>query len=134
MKHLGITPDGIIGHSTGEIACAYADGCLTTEEVLKSGFYRGKAIDDANLPEGGMIAVGVSWSEAQRICPEGCYPACDNADDSVTISGLKEPLEKFTEKLKQDNVFFRWVNSHGYTFHCEHVRPSAGPLKSSLSK
>ncbi|GFS99059.1 fatty acid synthase, partial [Nephila pilipes] len=59
LKHLRITPDGIVGHSTGEIACAYADGCLTAEEVLKSAYYRGKAIDDANLPEGGMIAVGM---------------------------------------------------------------------------
>ena len=41
LKALDITPDGIIGHSFGEIACAYADGCLSTKEALITTYLRG---------------------------------------------------------------------------------------------
>ena len=34
LKHLGVKPDGIIGHSFGEIVAAYADGCLTSDQSL----------------------------------------------------------------------------------------------------
>ncbi|GFT94632.1 fatty acid synthase [Trichonephila clavipes] len=134
LKHLDINPDGMVGHSTGELLCAYADGCLTHEQTLISSYYRGQTVENSNLPQGGMAAVGLSWSQAQKICPEGIYPACDNATDSVTISGEKEPLEKFVEKLKQENIFVRLVNSHGYGFHCKHVHAAAPALKKAQEK
>ncbi|GFW58514.1 fatty acid synthase [Trichonephila clavipes] len=134
LKHLDVTPDGMVGHSTGELLCAYADGCLTHEQTLLSSYYRGQSVENANIPQGGMAAVGLSWSQAQKICPEGIYPACDNATDSVTISGEKEPLEKFVEKLKQDNIFVRLVNSHGYGFHCKHVHAAAPALRKAQEK
>ncbi|GFT94667.1 fatty acid synthase [Trichonephila clavipes] len=80
------------------------------------------------------VVQSLSWSQAQKICPEGIYPACDNATDSVTISGEKEPLEKFVEKLKQENIFVRLVNSHGYGFHCKHVHAAAPALKKAQEK
>ncbi|KAF8774576.1 Fatty acid synthase like protein [Argiope bruennichi] len=134
LKLLGITPDGIVGHSTGELLCAYADGCLTAEQTILSSYYRGLAIETSNLKEGGMAATGLSWSQAKKMCPEGIYPACDNASDSVTISGLKEPLEQFIEKLKQENIFVRAVNSHGFAFHCEYVHEASGALRKQCKK
>lgn len=37
----GITPDGIVGHSVGELGCAYADGSFTAKEVILAGYWRG---------------------------------------------------------------------------------------------
>jgi fatty acid synthase len=85
---LDIIPDGIIGHSFGEIACAYADGCLTTEEAILTSFWRGVVTEsDNNIPKGLMAAVGLSWDETKKLCPKGVYPVCNNAKDLVTISG-----------------------------------------------
>lgn len=58
LTWLNIRPDGILGHSTGEIACGYADGCMTREETLLSAYWRGKSVVDGHLPEGAMAAVG----------------------------------------------------------------------------
>ena len=55
---LDIRPDGILGHSTGEIACGYADGCMTREETLLCAYWRGRSVHDGKLPEGAMAAVG----------------------------------------------------------------------------
>ena len=60
LTRLGIKPDGMIGHSVGELCCAYADGCLTAEETIMSAYWRGRYIDTAELPTGGMAAVGES--------------------------------------------------------------------------
>ncbi len=58
LTSLGIRPDGILGHSVGELGCAYADGGLTAEETVLAAYWRGRCVLDANLPPGGMAAVG----------------------------------------------------------------------------
>lgn len=55
---MGLEPDGIVGHSVGELGCGYADGSLTTEETVLSAYWRGRCILESNLPTGGMAAVG----------------------------------------------------------------------------
>lgn len=41
LRQAGIEADGIIGHSVGELGCAYADNCFTAEETLLAAYYRG---------------------------------------------------------------------------------------------
>ncbi|GIX98138.1 fatty acid synthase [Caerostris extrusa] len=134
LKHLGLTPDGLIGYSTGELACAYADGCLTAEQTILFAYFRGRSIDTTQLPAGGMATVGMSWEDAMNLCPEGVYPACENAGDSVTISGIKDVLQSFTLSLQEKNVFCRLVKCHGYAFHCPFIRPVSPALRSALTK
>ncbi|XP_076458650.1 fatty acid synthase-like isoform X1 [Babylonia areolata] len=114
---LNIRPDGILGHSTGEIACGYADGCMTFEETILCAYWRGKCVRDGKLPEGAMAAVGLTWEEAKAQCPPGVTPACHNAEETVTISGPKDAVNAFVEKLKEEKVFVRAVNTGGIAFH-----------------
>lgn len=58
---IGIRPDGIVGHSVGELACAYADGSLTAEETVLAAYWRGHCVQNARLLPGGMAAVGKYW-------------------------------------------------------------------------
>lgn len=55
---MGVHPDGIVGHSVGELGSGYADGSLTAEETILAAYWRGKCIKDADLPLGGMAAIG----------------------------------------------------------------------------
>ncbi|XP_035213956.1 fatty acid synthase-like [Stegodyphus dumicola] len=134
LKSLDIHPDGIVGHSTGELVCAYADGCCTAKQTILSAYWRGIAVERSSLPTGAMAAVGLTWDKAVNKCPENVYPACDNASDSVTISGLKEPVEKFVEQLKSENIFARVVDAYGYAFHCKLVCPAKTILYAALEK
>lgn len=56
---VGIQPDGIIGHSVGELGCAYADGTFTAEQTVLAAFWRGRSILESKLPAGSMAAVGM---------------------------------------------------------------------------
>jgi fatty acid synthase len=94
LHELDIKPDGIIGHSFGEIASAYADGCLTTEEAVMTSYFRGLIIEsDKEIAKGLMAAVELSYNEAKKICPKGVFVACDNSKNLVTISGIVKLLE-----------------------------------------
>jgi fatty acid synthase len=105
LKKLDITPDGIIGHSFGEIACAYADGCLTTEEALLTSYWRGVITESDNkIPKGLMAAVGLSYYETIKMCPKGVDVVCDNSKDSVTISGKKTIFKKIYQRMSE--IFF----------------------------
>ena len=42
----------------GELACGYADGSLSHSEAVLAAYWRGRSIKEANLPAGGMAAVG----------------------------------------------------------------------------
>lgn len=46
LKAVGIKPELIVSHSLGELGAAYADGCLTPEEVILMALEHGKAIDE----------------------------------------------------------------------------------------
>lgn len=59
LRKLGLQPDGIVGHSVGELACGYADGSLSLKEAILAAYWRGRCIKEASLPKGGMAAVGM---------------------------------------------------------------------------
>lgn len=50
--------DGLIGHSVGELGCAYADGALNAEQTVLAAYWRGRSVEEAGLPVGAMAAVG----------------------------------------------------------------------------
>lgn len=58
LSSMNLKPDGIVGHSVGELGCGYADGCQTAEETVLAAYWRGRCIEEAKLPPGGMAAVG----------------------------------------------------------------------------
>ncbi|XP_053392677.1 fatty acid synthase-like [Mercenaria mercenaria] len=131
---LGISPDGIVGHSVGELGCAYADGSLTAQETVLAAYWRGHCIQNAKLPPGGMAAVGLTWQEALEQCPPGVVPACHNAEDTVTISGPIDAVRKFVSELKERQVFAKEVNTAGVAFHSYYMKEIAASLKTALNK
>eukprot|EP00062_Callorhinchus_milii_P004539 gi/632943010/ref/XP_007886730.1/ PREDICTED: fatty acid synthase [Callorhinchus milii] len=134
LKAVGLSPDGIIGHSVGELACGYADGSLTHEEAVSAAYWRGRCIKEAKLPPGAMAAVGLTWQECKEQCPEGVVPACHNAEDTVTISGPQEAVSKFVVKLKEDGVFAKEVRTAGVAFHSYYMASIAPTLLNALKK
>ncbi|CAG7826501.1 unnamed protein product [Allacma fusca] len=134
LGSLGISPDGIIGHSVGELGCAYADGCFTAEQTVLAAYARGKAILESKLPLGGMAAVGLTWEEAKVQCPADIYPACHNSKDSVSVSGPAGSIKAFVEILKEKGIFAKEVNSSGQAFHSAYIADVGPKLRESLEK
>ncbi|KAG7507376.1 fatty acid synthase [Solea senegalensis] len=134
LNKLGLQPDGIIGHSVGELACSYADGSLSQTEAVLAAYWRGRCIKEASLPPGGMAAVGLTWEECLVKCPQGVVPACHNAESTVTISGPQEDIRAFVSELKEQGVFAREVRTSGVAFHSYYMASIAPTLLAALKK
>ncbi|XP_029673475.1 fatty acid synthase-like [Formica exsecta] len=132
LTSIGIKPDGIVGHSIGELSCSYADGAFTLEQTILAAYYRGKSIVDSDLEPGDMAAVGLNWEEAKKICPSDISLACHNSADLVTISGPSESVQKFVEVLKSKNIFAKTVKCSGIAFHSKYLAPAESKLRALL--
>jgi len=112
LKSIGIEPNGFIGHSVGELTCAYSDGTFTIEQTILISALRVRRILETKLIKRSMAAVGnllnyivifqiiflfilhnefvnlgLSWEETKKKLPTDLVAACHNIKDSVTISG-----------------------------------------------
>uniref|UniRef100_A0A8C4V1P6 Fatty acid synthase n=1 Tax=Falco tinnunculus TaxID=100819 RepID=A0A8C4V1P6_FALTI len=134
LKAAGLQPDGILGHSVGELACGYADNSLSHEEAILAAYWRGRCVKEAKLPPGGMAAVGLTWEECKQRCPPNVVPACHNSEDTVTVSGPLDSVTEFVTTLKKDGVFAKEVRSAGVAFHSYYMASIAPVLLSALQK
>lgn len=133
LKHMGVSFQGCIGHSMGELGCAYADETLTADQTILAAYYRGRAVLDSKLPDGLMAAVGLSWEDAKRRCPPDIFPACNNAADLITISGPTESMQNFVATLKKEGIFAKIVRTSNYAFHSKYIATAGNKYHESLS-
>ncbi|KAI8258184.1 Highly reducing polyketide synthase gloL [Colletotrichum sp. SAR11_239] len=64
LRSWGVTPDAVVGHSSGETAAAYASGAITAEGAISIAYHRGQItllIKAAH--KGSMAAVGLGRSQ-----------------------------------------------------------------------
>lgn len=110
----GIKPVAVLGHSSGEIAAAYACGAITAQEAIAIGYYRGKvmaSLDSAKFP-GGMAAVGLGPDKVAQYLRPGVTVGCENSPSSTTLTGKREVLELVVDDIKNalPDVFVRVLN------------------------
>ena len=95
-----IIPSAVVGHSSDELAAAYAAGVLSAKDAIVTAFYRGQVCKTAKKT-GGMAAVGLGKEDVSPYLASGVRIACENSGSSVTLSGDLEVLEKVMSKIKE---------------------------------
>lgn len=126
LKAIGLTPDFIVGHSVGELGCAYADGTVTSDEMIRCAHARGMACKEAKVLSGKMAAVGMELGELKKLLPRDIDIACHNSSTLYTVSGPADSIELFVRELSQKKIFARLVAS-SMPFHSRYIA-DAGPL------
>ncbi|KAI0440573.1 fatty acid synthase S-acetyltransferase [Xylaria telfairii] len=99
LRSIGIEPAAVVGHSSGEIAAAYAAGALTAREAIITAHLRG-AIACTQEKAGAMAAIGMGWDKMEEYLVPGVVLACDNALTSVTISGDAEAIRTVIKSVQ----------------------------------
>ena len=130
----GIVPTAVAGHSSGEIAAAFAAGLVSFPEAVAVAYFRGQAaarLASQQGPDqrGAMLALGVGAEEATELIEEhgGGYAtvAAVNSFNSVTISGDAPVIDRVFKAAEAKGVFARKLNV-GMAYHSRHMEQVAG--------
>lgn len=126
LRGWGIRPVGVVGHSSGEIAAAYAAGLITAAEAISIAYYRGYVIEKlTDSSSGAMLATALSKAAAEeamtRLSLAGIRVACVNSPESVTISGDAPAIDSLYEFCQEQKVFARKLATDGRAYHSHHI-------------
>ncbi|KAJ8123759.1 hypothetical protein ONZ43_g364 [Nemania bipapillata] len=102
LRSWGITPAAVLGHSSGEIAAAYASGALTMEEAIICGYLRGRATKQSTETPGAMAAIGLGSDDIKPYLADGVVVACENSPSNTTLSGDEDKVLEVLQAVKHD--------------------------------
>ncbi|KAF5703239.1 polyketide synthase [Fusarium globosum] len=132
FSRLGLTPSAIVGHSSGEIAGAYAAGHISIEEAIIIAYYRGY-VTKKQTPRGAMAAVGMGWQGISKYLTDGVVVACENSPESSTISGDADRVAQVVAAIKQaDPDMFARLIKVDMAYHSQHMSPLSTKYQSLL--
>ncbi|KAF2998934.1 t1pks [Curvularia kusanoi] len=135
----GLRFSTVVGHSSGEIAAAYASGFLQAKDAIRIAYYRGLHSRESagrHGEAGGMLAAALSADEAEKFCNQSHYAGClnvaaFNSPSLITISGDHQKVAQAVTELEAAGVFARQLKVTK-AYHSHHMRPCAGPYLQSL--
>lgn len=129
----GVEFTAVVGHSSGEIACAFAAGLVSAAQAIRIAYLRGLTSKHAAGSSGGvvvggaMLAAGTSLEDAQELCDLDMFQgrvcvAASNSAESTTLSGDADAIEEMRVVLEDESKFAR-VLKVDKAYHSHHMRP-----------
>ncbi|OJD29678.1 polyketide synthase [Diplodia corticola] len=115
LRSWGVEPHATVGHSSGEIAAAFAAGILSLESATRAAYYRGQftAALRTEQPDlrGGMIAIMAGADDVSpllgAVSAGTVVIACENSPKSVTASGDEAGLAELEGLMRQKRILHK---------------------------
>ncbi|KAM3444039.1 hypothetical protein NHJ13734_001638 [Beauveria thailandica] len=140
IRSAGIDFDGVVGHSSGEIAAAYAAGFISADDAVKIAYTRGLCAHLAQGRQGekgGMIAAAMTHPDAKDLCENESAlghisVAAYNSPTSVTLSGDGDVIDQVAVVLDDEEKFNRILRVQT-AYHSHHMKPCVGLYREALA-
>ncbi|KAK6221501.1 Type I Iterative PKS [Pestalotiopsis sp. IQ-011] len=131
LRHWSIMPKAVVGHSSGEIAAAYACGIVTHEDAINVAYHRGLyslRASNSSMRRGGMLAASLSEDEAWALLETRTTAdnnpvvtvACVNSPNSVTLSGDENEIDALEVHISASGKFARKLRV-STAYHSAHM-------------
>ncbi|PYH95483.1 polyketide synthase [Aspergillus ellipticus CBS 707.79] len=98
-----IRPYKVVGHSSGEIAAAYASGAISMDNAIVLAYYRGQVSSQCE-GKGAMLAVAMNPTRVRPYLTTGVVVACYNSPESVTLSGDDRSLDETEANIRNERA------------------------------
>ncbi|KAH9983756.1 hypothetical protein F4779DRAFT_624510 [Xylariaceae sp. FL0662B] len=122
FRQWGVMPKAVVGHSSGEIAAAYACEALTMRQAIISAYMRGLLVERHTRP-GAMAAVSLGRDDIQPYITDGVGLACENSHANLTLSGDEAAIDRVLQQISKDKPHTFWrrlkVNK---AYHSDHMK------------
>lgn len=119
LRHLGIEPVAVVGHSVGEIAAAWACGALRLQDAVQVIYHRSR-LQGLTKGLGRMTVASISGQQAQELVERLALPslvlAGCNSPQGVTFAGAVADLELLERTLEAQGSRFKRLDLD-YAFH-----------------
>ncbi|KAJ1323526.1 hybrid polyketide synthase [Microdochium nivale] len=129
----------VVGHSSGEIAAAYAASVISAEDAITIAYYRGLHSQYAcgkDGQKGSMLALSGSREDAERLVSASdgrLSVAAYNSASSITISGDESAIYDAKSKLDASGIFSR-VLKVDTAYHSHHMKPCYQPYLDAVQQ
>jgi acyl transferase domain-containing protein len=134
LRHLGIQPDMLGGHSYGEYVALHAAGVLSFADLMQLSAARGRIVQETQGNSTvGMLAVRESAAHVTEIIAANSDVsiAAQNAPQQTVIGGAVEAIEAIVPHFDAAKISYqRLAVSAG--FHVPEARSAAEPLQRVL--
>ncbi|KAI1417950.1 polyketide synthase [Hypoxylon sp. FL1857] len=140
LRACGVHFSAAVGHSSGEIAAAYASGYIKSVDAIRIAYYRGlvsRLSTSSNGQAGLMMAAAMSSGDANiEICQQSRFKgrvglAAINSKQSVTFSGDADAITEVKTLLDAQGVFAR-VLRIDKAYHSHHMMSCVGEYSNLL--
>ncbi|KAL4922536.1 hypothetical protein BDW62DRAFT_54743 [Aspergillus aurantiobrunneus] len=141
LRSWNISPTGVTGHSSGEVAAAFTAGAIDVRSAMAIVYMRGALTssfqDKIGSGRGGMVAVGLGKEAAEvyiaRLTAGKVVVACVNSPESVTVSGDIMAIKELEAQLVGDGIFARQLRVEA-AYHSHHMQPFADEYRAALQE
>ncbi|KND89044.1 Polyketide synthase-nonribosomal peptide synthetase, partial [Tolypocladium ophioglossoides CBS 100239] len=128
----GVRPVVTVGHSSGEMAAAYAAGFVSTNDSIIAAYYR----DCPGCRHRGRHDGCWSRIRGRLALPGRCREqgrrSCHNSPSLVTLSGDADVIEMVETKLDAASVFVCPVKTNSKAYHSHHMAAMVNKGRSAL--
>jgi acyl transferase domain-containing protein/NADPH:quinone reductase-like Zn-dependent oxidoreductase/aryl carrier-like protein len=144
LNQINIKPAVVVGHSSGEIAAAYAAGYISRQDAWKIAYCRGvvtsKLSKSNDHGSGAMLSVGLPMEEVLPYIKEvlltetgslSLTVACINSPKNVTVAGDKNAIRALKSRLDAQGAFARELRVR-VAYHSPQMQAVADAYMESL--
>ena len=129
-----VQPSYLIGHSIGAYVAACISGIYSLEDAVKIVSSRGNLVQ--LLPENTAMATILTNKEKvismiKELNLNNIYIAAINNENNITISGIKNSIEKIIKHAKKNKIFTEML-SISHAFHSPFIEPVLKEFEKTL--
>jgi len=136
LFRLGLHPDAVVGHSSGELLALAAAGVFPTDRALEQKLGRLGAIFrgfecSGDLPAARLVAVAAHRERVEALCRDagaaGAAVAMDNCPHQVVLAVPPPEVEPVLHRLREENILWEDL-SFARAYHTASFRSVLRPI------
>ncbi len=142
LTHLGLQPDAVVGHSSGELLALAAAGVFPADRVLEQklghlgSIFRGFETS-GDLPVAHLVAVAADRQRVEAICRDvganDAAVAMDNCPHQVVLAISPAEFEPIVGRLRGEGILWESL-PFSRAYHTASFAPVVGPIAQFFSE